>query len=277
MATSIRKLFFNVNQTIRQAKIDRAHFFEVVTRLENYGVDLASARNLDVGCGAIFNQTLMFKRHGYSIVGYDLQPIQREFNSLSMHANIEKFVYFAALCQQLSLALDFSCIPIFCADTSKTPLPRESFDAIISNAVFEHLPDAQQAVRELARLLNPNGVMHIGIHLWPSLSGSHHPDAQHFPLKKKDWPQNLAPWFHLLCLAPFSEQAPKFGYQNQYLNRYSELDYRHAFAAETKILDWVRLYYEGEELLTDSVIKKLPQFTKTDLTLRSIRVICTKQ
>jgi ubiquinone/menaquinone biosynthesis C-methylase UbiE len=43
------------------------------------------------------------------------------------------------------------------ADVISLPFPDESFDAIVSTDVLEHIPDAQKAVEEIHRVLKPGG------------------------------------------------------------------------------------------------------------------------
>lgn len=45
-------------------------------------------------------------------------------------------------------------------DMMRTGLPAGSFDLVISNHVLEHVADDRQAVRELLRVVGPNGVVH---------------------------------------------------------------------------------------------------------------------
>ena len=51
---------------------------------------------------------------------------------------------------------DTSQIDLVC-DITDIPEPKESFDAVLCSEVFEHIPDPIAALKELARLLKPNG------------------------------------------------------------------------------------------------------------------------
>lgn len=48
-------------------------------------------------------------------------------------------------------------------DGERYPFEDDSFDAIFSNAVLEHIPDIETALREMARVLKPDGVMLINV------------------------------------------------------------------------------------------------------------------
>jgi len=49
--------------------------------------------------------------------------------------------------------------PVPHEDLSGLTLPNGRFDAVLSNDVFEHLPDLDRALSELARILRPGGVL----------------------------------------------------------------------------------------------------------------------
>ncbi len=51
-----------------------------------------------------------------------------------------------------------------CAPTT-LPFPDSSFDAVVSNMVFEHVMHPKEVLRELDRVLKPGGLM---LHMWPS-------------------------------------------------------------------------------------------------------------
>lgn len=44
------------------------------------------------------------------------------------------------------------------ADTIRLPFSPDSFDAVICNMVFEHIPNEAAAINEVARVLKPNGI-----------------------------------------------------------------------------------------------------------------------
>ena len=53
----------------------------------------------------------------------------------------------------------FPDTPLVCADASRLPLGDGLFDAVVSQHVIEHIPDHAAAIREVARVLRPGGVM----------------------------------------------------------------------------------------------------------------------
>lgn len=91
---------------------------------------------LDTGCGSGYG-TAYLAHTASRVVGIDNDPSAvRYANARYGAANID---YVAGNCQQL-------------------PFQRESFDAIVSFELIEHLPDAKAYLEEVRRVLTPNGV-----------------------------------------------------------------------------------------------------------------------
>jgi SAM-dependent methyltransferase len=51
-------------------------------------------------------------------------------------------------------------------DATKLPFPDNSFDRIIASEVFEHIHDDAGAMREMARVLRPNGTIAVTVPTW---------------------------------------------------------------------------------------------------------------
>jgi len=49
------------------------------------------------------------------------------------------------------------------ADINKLPFADASFDCVICSEVLEHIPDHQNAIRELDRILKPNGTLAVSV------------------------------------------------------------------------------------------------------------------
>ena len=93
------------------------------------------------------------------------------------------------------------------SNTSKLPFADASFDAVISQAVFEHLPDPFLTARELYRILKPGGLVYVDTAFMQPLHG----DPSHY--------FNMTLHGLRLVMSPFQEvqtgirpyQYPSFG------------------------------------------------------------------
>jgi SAM-dependent methyltransferase len=57
-------------------------------------------------------------------------------------------------------------VPVVSADAARLPFPDASFDAIFSNALLQHVPDAQAVVNEARRVARPGAVIGLGDADW---------------------------------------------------------------------------------------------------------------
>lgn len=91
---------------------------------------------LDVGCNA----------------GARLEQLRREFGTIG--TGIDYSPKTVALGAQA-----FPELKLLVGDAEQLPFPDQSFDAVISFETFEHLPDPEAALCEMARVLKPGGRM----------------------------------------------------------------------------------------------------------------------
>lgn len=114
--------------------------------------EFAGKRLLEVGCG-MGTDLLQFARGGAQCTGIDLTPRSVEISSL--HFGL------------YGMRADFVL-----ADGERLPFADESFDVVYSNGVLHHTPDTERAVRELHRVLRPEGIAKVmlyhrnSLHYW---------------------------------------------------------------------------------------------------------------
>ncbi len=125
------------SQNVRQKPRYDGHSLHVNRRfmLNNVCDSVGANRVLDFGCGD-GGGILWGRRNEVEVLGTDL-----------------------------IIATDDSRFEV-CTDTT-VPFEDESFDAIVSNMVFEHVMHPAEVLAELHRVLKPGGKM---IHMWPSSS-----------------------------------------------------------------------------------------------------------
>ncbi len=95
--------------------------------------ELPAAHVLDLGCGEGYGVDLLAQQ-GFDAVGVDI------FESAARHARRR-----------------YRASPFACADAAALPFPDDSFDAVVSLQVIEHVPDPGRYLAEAARVIRPAG------------------------------------------------------------------------------------------------------------------------
>ena len=261
-----------------------AHTFQTfVDTSRTHGIDPLNVRVLDIGCGANAPVSILLHASGAKVTGIDayvgyrwglgIRP--RRYRQYAKEVGVARAArkaigeivydrrYYAVLAARTGLSLTEKDLDLRQMDLTALTLPDASVDVVHSNATWEHVDDIAEANRSVARVLRPNGLAYLEIHLFPSLSGGH------------DLPWivpgvvelgTVMPWRHL---RDSSWKAPVF------LNRLRERDYLRAFSATPglEIVEWRTEYVEGQQLLTDEIRREAPGYSDEELTKRSIVVL----
>jgi ubiquinone/menaquinone biosynthesis C-methylase UbiE len=107
---------------------------------------------LDVGCGQGID-LIQLARAGARVTGIDLTPRHVELAREHLEA----------------LGLDGVVLE---GDAERLPFPDDSFDLVTSNGVLHHTPDMEAALREIRRVLRPDGEARLivyhrdSVHYW---------------------------------------------------------------------------------------------------------------
>ena len=249
---------------------------------------LTGLRILDLGCGSNSPMTVMLHAAGCRVMGVDSEVGSRwglgfrpsryrqVLRERGLVAAVRKLAgelvfdrrYFARMRQRTRLPLTDQGLDVRVHDVQHLEtLAAGTFDAIHSNATWEHVQDVPKATRALASALRPGGFVYLEIHLFPSVSGGH--DLP-WIVPGKLVLDGAEPWRHLTDPA-WRPPVP--------LNRLREADYRAAFDAvpELEIVDWSVEFTEGMELLTPERRARLAAYSERDLTTRSIIVQATRR
>jgi len=259
-------------------------FVDTVTRLT--ARPLTALRVLDLGCGSNAPITVLLHAAGCRVTGVDatlgyrwglgFRPSRyaaylREAGPLKTLRRLAGELvfdrtYYRELRAITGLPLTDRGLDLRKVDVQARTFPPGSFNAVHSNATWEHLPDVPAATRRVAEELKPGGIAYIEVHLFPSLSGGH--DLPWF-VPGKTILGDVKPWQHLRDPA---WQAPVF------LNRLREQDYREIFETTPglSIVDWHTEYTEGKDLLTPEIQDSLPDYSPEELTKRSIIIVARK-
>ena len=114
-----------------------------VERLLELGA--GDGRFLDVGTGPAHIPILLAQRlPTVEIVGVDLSPNMLELGDFHIAE--------AGLTDRITLAQ---------ADAKSLPYPSQFFDGVISNSIVHHIPDPLPVLREVGRVIRPDGLLLI--------------------------------------------------------------------------------------------------------------------
>lgn len=103
---------------------------------------LTGRRVLEVGCGRGVGMEILLGLGAVQVVGFDLDP---------------RMVALA----QTRLAKYGDRAPVFVGDAAHMSLPDTSFDVVVEYAIIHHIPAWPQALREIARILKPDGIFYF--------------------------------------------------------------------------------------------------------------------
>jgi SAM-dependent methyltransferase len=109
------------------------------------------ARVLDVGCGDGRHIAIAAERRTYA-VGVDYDPAELRKSKARLGR--------ARLAATGARVDRPAPVDLIAADASHLPFRPDAFDAVICTETLEHLPDDTAAMREIARVLTPGGLLH---------------------------------------------------------------------------------------------------------------------
>ncbi|MEI8350049.1 MAG: methyltransferase domain-containing protein [Candidatus Omnitrophota bacterium] len=121
---------------LKQPALDKAYFSGYVAWLSQYAPK--GARILDVGCGTGLSSCLL-KQNGFEVIGMDIS-----------------FCLLEKTCRQGLESAEYVV-----ADAVDLPFRDASFDVIGSMSCLEHIPDTEQLLEEMMRVLKRRGFMLI--------------------------------------------------------------------------------------------------------------------
>ena len=279
----------NVLQTYRASNLENADSQLVVHQQlldlikTSFGPDLTRLRILEIGCGQRASQTILFTADGFETLGIDLEiPTfrmtvgsfirivrahgwERALKSWCRHGLFDK-PFFQRISCHYGRPLPLDRVDVRLMSATHLELPDDYFDFIYSSLVFEHIDDVPAAVREVNRVLKPQGRAWINIHLFPSLSGGHHPEWTQW--RGSSTPR-VPPWDHL--------RENKYPIDS-HLNRLRLADYRRIFNEYLKVLEETQLM-EMTGMLAPELeeIMLAKGYSREDLLTREVAFWCRKK
>lgn len=113
---------------------------KIIAVLDEHCDDISSLSILDISCSTGMISRL-FAKHFANVTGIDIDSKAVEY--ARTHNDAEN--------------LEFHVM-----DALNTSFPSNSFDVIVCNQMYEHVPDAKQMLAEIRKLLVPGGVCYFG-------------------------------------------------------------------------------------------------------------------
>jgi SAM-dependent methyltransferase len=154
---------------------------------------------------------------------------------------------------------------LVCGDVSRLPFQNDSFDVITSVAAFEHFLDVPRVLKEIHRVVRPEGMVWVLVHLFTCPSGGHNVGLSQIPLR--EIPNGIDAWDHLRRRRmPF--YVP--------LNEWRRDQYLAEFQKHFEVLKHYCAMREGEHLLTPQIENELSDFSRDELTCGAYVIVARK-
>ena len=144
--------FWGTNSLLHRLFQKHVQFRGLKRLLARRGLDLTAKRVLDGGCGSGYETELIVREFAPAeLVAFDVSPQQI---ALARKRN-----------EELGMGVDF-----FEGDLVQIQSPDATFDAVVIINVLHHIPQWGEALREVARVLKPDGILLVNEirHGWPS-------------------------------------------------------------------------------------------------------------
>ncbi len=109
---------------------------------------------LDLGCGAGRHAFEAYRR-GADVVAFDAD-----------HGELRQVAALTAAMAEAAEAPPAASAAVTRGDATAMPFGDASFDRVIAAEVLEHIPADQQAMREIARVLRPGGLVAVTVPAW---------------------------------------------------------------------------------------------------------------
>ncbi len=235
------------------------HYVEAADQILEFfaadGLTLAEKVVADIGCGdGIIDLALMHRGEPRQLTGFDLNPVNVD------HLN--------GLADERGLPGVPDGLHFARSAPTVIPAPDDTFDVVVTWSAFEHVGDPLTLMRDIGRVLKPEGVLFLQI--WPMYHSQH---GGHL----WDWVEGDFP--HLMrsgdevqreILASGHEHASYMAGEVRYLNRATIDDLQRAILA-------AGLAVRKLELMTSTVHipQALMRYPLSDLGITGIKLLAT--
>jgi SAM-dependent methyltransferase len=253
----------------------RKRFQRIADKAKTFLPSLTGISVLDVGCGDASNCVLFAEAGAACVTGIDLDVAlfaqtdkgERARRLVSGLLNVPQNTLEAALAERN--------VSLQRMDATRMSFADASFDVVMSRSAMEHVRPAEEALREIARVTRPGGLIYLSIDPFYWLRGCHKRGVVDIP------------WAHArLTLSEFSRFVSSSEGEAKAVQRTERLETLNRFTAaqweeRIRALNWTVLVWQedpspaGETALQSHpqvLSTLLPGVTERDLRCERIRV-----
>jgi SAM-dependent methyltransferase len=165
-----------------QAPIDAHRFKRFETMLNEAALSPKTTRILDLACGPLATQALLFNSLGYQAAGADEQipPAYLPLSGIRQWFKRRKHIkawqaatlpYYQQLAQETGMKLKWNNLKLEMADLTRLPFPDAGFEVVICANYLQHAPNVDSLLLEVVRVLKPGGLFLAEIRPYTALNG----------------------------------------------------------------------------------------------------------
>jgi SAM-dependent methyltransferase len=256
-------------EATKHVEADVEIFHWICNYLAQAGYSPKNTAILELGCGPLASQTVLFASTGYKTLGVDLEippgylplpGVKQWFRRNQHHKAWQQATsaYYQALAQQAGLKPQWGKVKIRLADLTRLDLADSSYEVVICANYLQHAPNVEGLLAEAARVLKPGGLFVAAIRPYAAFNGA-------FPAKPKN------AWGHLT--QPISGPAER----SLSFNKWRETQYQQALEKYFTIEQWLAESEPGAQAqLTPEVRSQLASYSEAELTRKQIIVAAKK-
>jgi SAM-dependent methyltransferase len=261
--------YSHLAQISAQVATDVALFSFCRSALEQHNVLPSGSRLLDMACGPLAEQCLLFSSIGYHVTGVDLDippkflPLSGAKQWFSRRSHNSRWQsttkpYYSALGQAVGVQLKWNKADVKLADLTHLEVIDASVDAVICTNHLQHAPDVNALLSEVTRVLKPGGVFVGNIRPFATITGAFQVEPG-------------TPWAHLRPATRFDLLPPVP------VNKWREQQFKETIGRYLNIETWQpEDDPESLQYLTPEIQAELPDYSATELTCRQIFVVASK-
>jgi SAM-dependent methyltransferase len=264
-----RPTYEHLAELAGQATTDVELFSFCRQAVERQGISPGNSKLLDLACGPLAEQAVLFGSTGYTVTAVDLD-IPPKFLHLANarqwlkrrnhHNQWQKATapYYTALSDTVQMKLKWNNVAAHLADLSRLDESDATFDAVICTNHLHHAPDVSALLAEVTRVLKPGGVFVGNIRPFAGITGAFQVEPG-------------MPWAHIRPATQFEFLPPLP------VNKWREEQFKATLSRYLDLEIWQRDEDpEAKKYLTPEIQAELEEYSPSELTCRQLLFVATK-